>query len=170
MSASPQCIPALGFVPGPGRNSSIALHVAEPAVVHLMAVQSKIRGEQPRNEGYFDVVLFVVKVEANGMAAIVASSAGVCDRVVTFDRMLEPGVYAILPFSLQQHRATLPALTINVLCESDRVARMEWSDVLRPTTSQRLDECVTIYWNIRSMRAVYAVMIKGGKTGISVGR
>jgi hypothetical protein len=133
----PRCLPSTGFFPplrsgaGGGADiSGVGLHVAEATLVRVMAVQAKLRGEGRRNQGYFDVALFLMKIDAQGRAAFIASSTGLCDRVVTFDRMLDPGLYAIFPFSLQQHAATNPRLVLNVLCESDRVAPLQWEDVV----------------------------------------
>jgi hypothetical protein len=68
--------------------------------------------------------------QASGRCEFVASSSGHCARVVTFDKMLDPGLYAVVPFSLQQHSAADPQLRISVLCESDRAAQVPWDDVV----------------------------------------
>jgi len=136
VTASPRTFPGCGFfsplAPQEARDASIALHVAAPAAIRVMAVQTKLRGEGARNRGYFDVALFLLRIEANGTARFVASSTGSCARVVTFDHLVDPGVYAILPFSLQQHLAAVPQLTINVLAESDRIAQIGWRDTVPP--------------------------------------
>jgi hypothetical protein len=142
VSARPRCSPQHGYfpplrdAPGVRENASataVALHVAAPTTLRAMAVQPKLRGEGARNSNYFDVIIFIVKVgDGQARTRIVASSGGHCDRVVTFDYMADPGLYAVVPFSLQQSTSADSRLVLNVLSESDRVAQLNWNDVVPP--------------------------------------
>lgn len=122
------CQPSCSYAPSP--DGILALHVAKPAPLHVLAIQQKIRGDNAAAV-YFDVLLMLVKFGSDGSRHVVAVSEPTVERVTHLEcGVADPGVYVVVPVSVNQQRLQSKHLMINVMAESQDVARLPAADVL----------------------------------------